>query len=431
MNASTLTGAESTHVPLTALPKSGSAASLASLISGEHGVSTSPTLCEPSTGSTNDLVSSIHSREIAFVDVEPTDLNIADALGERDPRTIECLRINGCRMDGSIFYAVVDELCTLDLPNLHTVDVSKNQLGGSAAGSALAKLLAHAPSIRFLSLGWNYLSLADLKIVGLNTPCGVTSLDLRSNPLYVPRKPSRRSSRNASRRSSSTSLSDTEHADIFASTEWVYALIDAMPGLTHVQLAQANIGDKALVALLDALTRASTCVEYVGLEWLGLGSRLAALRQILDNTTSSHLPDTADQPALHLNLAANNLGDAGVAVLTSSSARIGSLTLACNFITERGTSMLAKWLPSSEIVSLDLSDNYFGDQGIISLLAIHSASKSGMHYTRIRTLGLNSCCLSDVSLRVLADALACNWAPLESVRILRNGRMTPGAKISL
>ncbi|KAJ2787872.1 NACHT, LRR and PYD domains-containing protein 13 [Coemansia interrupta] len=431
MNASMLTGAESTHIPIAALPKSGSATSLASLLGGEQGVSTSPTLCEPATCSTDDLVSSIHSREIAFVDVEPVDLIIADVLGERDPRTIECLRINGCRMDGSSFSAIVEELCTLDLPNLHTVDVSKNQLGGPAAGSALARLLAHAPSIRFLSLGWNYLSLFDLKDIGLNTPCSVTSLDLRSNPLYVPRKSSRRSSGKASRRSSSTSQSDAEHADIFASTEWVYALIDAMPNLTHVQLAQANIGDKALVALLGALTRASTCVEYIGLEWLDLGSRLAALCRILDNTASSHLQDATDRSALHLNLAANNLGDAGIDVLTSSRARLSSLTLACNFITERGTSMLAKWLPSSEIVSLDLSDNYFGDQGMISLLAIYSANKSGMHYTQIRSLALNSCCLSDVSLRVLADALACNWAPLESVRILRNGRMTPGAKISL
>ncbi|KAJ2394269.1 NACHT, LRR and PYD domains-containing protein 13 [Coemansia sp. RSA 2603] len=431
MNAAALTGVDSTHIPLSALPKSVSAASLASLLSGEQGVSTSPTLCEPATSSTDDLVSSIHSREISFVDVEPEDLIITNMLGERDSRTIECLRINGCRMDGKIFSAIVDELCTLDLPSLHTVDVSKNQLGGPAAGSALAKLLSHASSIRFLSLGWNYLTLADLKDIGLNAPCSVTSLDLRSNPLHVPKNSKRSSSTKTSRRSSSASLLDGEDSDIFASTEWVYALIDSMPNLTHVQLAQANIGDKALVVLMDAITRTSACVEYVGLEWLGLGSRLAALRQILDNTALVHLPETADKPALHLNLAANNLGDAGVDVLTSSRARIGSLTLACNFITERGTSMLAKWLPLSGIVSLDLSDNYFGDQGIISLLAIYPASKSGVYYTRIRSLGLNSCCLSDVSLRVLANALACNWAPLESVRILRNGRMTPGAKVSL
>ncbi|KAJ1880629.1 hypothetical protein H4R99_007415 [Coemansia sp. RSA 1722] len=420
------TSAGTEQIVLTALPKISSSSSLASLLSSEHGASTSSTVCEPIEKLANDEYTGcgVHSREIAFVDLEPTELNIGSALGQRDSRTIECLRINGCRMDSLTLSALVEDLCCLELPNLHTVDLSKNQLSGSLAGASLAKLMDTAPLVRTLSLGWNNLSLADLKDLTGSLLVNVELLDLRSNPLLVPALKTTSKSR---RRRSSASTVDA--SDDSCDMSWVYALVDSMPALSHVLLAQAKIADKALITLLDALTRSNTSVEYIGLEWLSLGSRLASLGIILQNVASSR--HSTSSASLHLNFAANNLGDRGVDVITSSSATMTSLTLACNFITERGTAMLAKWLPKSGLISLDLSDNHFGDQGIASLVTTHGGNMPDTHYTRVKSLGLNSCCLSDASLRIFADALLCHWAPLESLRILRNSRMSPGAIVSM
>ncbi|KAJ2841704.1 hypothetical protein J3B02_005806, partial [Coemansia erecta] len=332
-----LIGTGSEQPALTALPKTGSSSSLASLLSSEHDASTSSTLCEPMEKSINDgdcLGCGMHSREIAFVDLEPTELNICSALGERDSRTIECLRINGCRMDSSALSLLVEELCHLELLNLHTIDFSKNQLSGSLAGKSLAKLLGNAPLVRTLSLGWNNLSLGDLRDLSQSSLANVAFLDLRSNPLLVPtRKSSAKcTSKKASSRRSSVTIEDngSDNNDDMA---WLYALVESMPALTHVLLAQASIADKALIVLLDALTRPGTSIEYIGLEWLSLGSRLASLSAIFKNIVSSRQNFTSS--TLHLNLAANNLGDSGIDVIASSGATMASLTLACNFITEK------------------------------------------------------------------------------------------------
>ncbi|KAJ2364737.1 NACHT, LRR and PYD domains-containing protein 13 [Coemansia sp. RSA 2610] len=398
-----------------ALPKSSSSTSLASASSSSKDASTSPTLCEQTEAAADDAKSpiSIHSREIALLDLSPDELDIPEALGNRSPASIECLRINRCRVNGKIFSALVDALCAYELPRLHTVDISQNRVGGAQAGAALAKLLTHSPTVRFLSLGWNQLSLADLKHVatsGAGT-CAIQCLDLRANPLGTSRKKTKK------------------HADS-DDNGWISTLVSAMPSLTHVQLAQATIDDSSLVTLLHALMTRGTDLEYVGLEWLALGGRLATVRSIM----SSLVPTDPSAPtrSLHLNLAANNLGDSGVKIIAESGAVLSSLTLACNFITERGTSMLAGWLPTSGLAALELSDNYFGDQGIASLLATDGRYQSAdLPYTQLVSLGLNSCCLTDTALRMLTDALACNWASLASLRILRNNRMSPGTKVAL
>ncbi|KAJ2719512.1 NACHT, LRR and PYD domains-containing protein 12 [Coemansia sp. Benny D115] len=424
---------------LTHLPKSSSSLSLKS----NNDASVSSTVCEPA----NDLASNseyiskkAHSREICFVDLEPSELSITQALGSRASETIECLRINGCRMNSDIFLALVDELCQLSLPNMHTVDMSKNQLCGSLFGASLARLLKHAPAIRTLSLGWNHLALQDLKDIAQIDCCNITTIDLRSNPLGQPKsKPSSRRSasskvrRNKSISNSSTSSSDSACADADGDDmEWIAALISNMPHLTHVQLAQSTIDDKMLVKLVCALTAPSTPIEYIGLEWLELGSRLATLNSMLRNLVPKEGVESCPQNSLHLNLAANNIGDAGVDTISATGIRLVSLTLACNFITERGAGVLAKWLPFSGLTALDLSDNYFGDQGVVALTTMHSIENAGELYcTQIKSLALNSCCLSDVSLRLLTDSLSSNWAPLKTLKILRNSRMSSSAKLAL
>ncbi|KAJ2889603.1 hypothetical protein IWW38_004609, partial [Coemansia aciculifera] len=264
-----------------------------------------------------------HSREICFLDLTPSELNIAEALGERSPATIECLRINRCRMDSTTFACLVDDLCSHDLSALHTIDLSQNQLEGIEAGAALAKLLSQARAARFLLLGWNKLSLADFQpILALATTestlhgtYSVECLDLRTNPLAVPPK---RASAKSSKRRQAAEPND----------EWIGSFVACMPKLTHVQLAQSTISDESLVLLLHSLTRTSPDIEYIGLEWLGLGNRLSALRSIMHNLAPL-------SPLLHLNLSANHLGDSGVSVIATSGAVLASLTLACNFITER------------------------------------------------------------------------------------------------
>ncbi|KAJ2458759.1 NACHT, LRR and PYD domains-containing protein 13 [Coemansia sp. RSA 2424] len=412
--------------PTVALPKSRSNASLNSASSADN----SPTLCEQARelgAADNGAAALSHSREICFLDLTPGELSVSEALGGRSPATIECLRINRCRMDGKAFACLVDDLCSHDLPSLHTVDVSQNQLSGIEAGAALARLLSQARAVRFLSLGWNKLSLADLRPViadataAMSGAHNVECLDLRANPLTAPVN-SKRSSKKSSKRL---------HA-VEADDEWLGSLVACMPKLTHVQLAQAAIGDKPLISLLRSLTRTGSAIEYIGLEWLGLGNRLPVLRAIMANLAPP-------SQVLHLNLSANHLGDSGVEVIATSGAVLSSLTLACNFITERGTGMLAKWLPISGLRTLDLSDNYFGDQGVISLLATHTSNAAagtpakayGYYCTQLIELGLTSCCLSDTSLRLITEALKCNWAPLELLRIIRNSRMSPGAKLLL
>ncbi|KAJ2441794.1 NACHT, LRR and PYD domains-containing protein 13, partial [Coemansia sp. RSA 2424] len=208
----------------------------------------------------------------------------------------------------------------------------------------------------------------------------VECLDLRANPLTAPGN-SRRSSKKLSKRL---------HA-VEADDEWLSSLVACMPKLTHVQLAQAAIGDKPLISLLHSLTRTSSAIEYIGLEWLGLGNRLPVLRAIMANLVSP-------SQVLHLNLSANHLGDSGVEVIAMSDAVLSSLTLTCNFITERGTGMLARWLPMSGLRTLDLSDNYFGDQGVVSLLATHTSNAAagtpakahGYYCAQLIELGLTS-----------------------------------------
>ncbi|KAI8325985.1 RNI-like protein [Martensiomyces pterosporus] len=328
-------------------------------------------------------------------------------------------------MDAAAFASLTDVLCLHNLPRLRSVDISQNQVGGGTgelAGKALCKLLTHASSISTLSLGWNKLTLSDLRHMvppstGVGAPVvyGVNYLDLRANPLTPPAKHSNSKRRNA------------ESADTSGSETWLPALVDSLPHLTHVLLAQATISDGMLAALLRSLARPSAHIEYIGLEWLGLGNRLSVLRAILSNLSP---PPT--RRSLHLNLSANNLGDAGVQAIASSNAVLSSLTLSCNFITERGTACLAQWLPASGLTDLDLSDNHFGDQGVSALVGSGSLERSSsIYYTQIKSLGLASCCLSDTSLRLLATALDCRWAPLLSLRILRNSRISPGMKIAL
>ncbi|KAJ2371559.1 hypothetical protein H4S02_009512, partial [Coemansia sp. RSA 2611] len=118
-----------------ALPKSSSSTSLASASSSSKDASTSPTLCEQTEAAADDAKSpiSIHSREIALLDLSPDELDIPEALGNRSPASIECLRINRCRVNGKIFSALVDALCAYELPRLHTVDISQNRVGGAQA----------------------------------------------------------------------------------------------------------------------------------------------------------------------------------------------------------------------------------------------------------------------------------------------------------
>ncbi|KAJ1726871.1 NACHT, LRR and PYD domains-containing protein 13, partial [Coemansia biformis] len=371
-----------------------------------------------------DGAASTHSHEIALIDLAPAELDIARELGGRAPETIECLRINRCRMDGHAFASLVDDLCIYDLPNLHTVDVSQNHIGGARAGAALGKLLAHARAVRTLSLGWNQLALSDLGAMAASgtEAYGVRHLDLRANPLAAP------SLMHSRRRAARLDCEDDAGCDV-----QMDRLVDAMPQLTHLFMAQATISDNALVALLHALTSRGAQLEYIGLEWLGLGSRLATVRSIMSRLAPADLVAVRPLPLpLHLNLASNNLGDSGVKIIAESGAVLSSLTLACNFITERGTGILAEWLPRSGLTALELSDNHFGDQGISSLLATDGRRISaGSPYTSITSLGLNSCCLSDASLRMLTDALDCSWAQLTSLRILRNSRISRGARIHL
>ncbi|KAJ2616197.1 RNA-DNA hybrid ribonuclease [Coemansia sp. RSA 1365] len=409
---------------LGSLSKRSSASSLSSSsLNADQAASTSPTLCEHSESQEDSTkVASVYSREITLVDLAPEDLEVLQELGNRASETIECLRINRCRMDGSKFAALVDVLCTHTFPRLHAVDISQNRVGGAQAGVALAKLLTHAKNIRTLSLGWNQLALADLKALAT---CGsgthsTKSLDLRANPLGL-------SPNNLDKKSKKHVDSSV---DLDASVDWIGRLVAAMPNLTHVLMAQATIDDSLLVAFIHALTEQHAYLEYIGLEWLSLGGRLATVRSLVSGLVPSN-PTMPLRP-LHLNLAANNLGDSGVKIIAESGAVLSSLTLACNFITERGAKMLAEWLPSSRLTALELSDNYFGDQGILSLLSTDSRHRSAeLPYTQLRSLGLNSCCLGDASLRMLTDALACNWAPLMSLKILRNNRMSPGARVAL
>ncbi|KAJ2241513.1 hypothetical protein GGH97_004258, partial [Coemansia sp. RSA 475] len=327
------------------LSKSPSRTSFTSTSSSDKDASTSPTLFEQTGVDTDDAKAiNTHSREIAMVDLSPEELDIAQALGDRASESIECVRINRCRMNCETFQLLVDALCKYELPCLHTVDISQNRVGGAQAGAALAKLLTHAPTIRFLSLGWNQLSLVDLKALAVtgSGACSIQCLDLRANPLGTSHK-----------LSSKKAKKHVESEDNI----WVSALVAAMPNLTHVQMAQATIDDSSLVCLLHALTANVSCLEYIGLEWLGLGSRLATVRSIMSGLVPADLATPVR--SLHLNLAANNLGDGGVKIIAESGAMLTSLTLACNFITERGTGMLAKWLPSSGLLALELSDNYF------------------------------------------------------------------------
>ncbi|KAJ1888056.1 hypothetical protein LPJ71_008594, partial [Coemansia sp. S17] len=114
--------------PTAALPKSRSNSSLSSSTSTEN----CPTLCEQARDNLgvadNDATVLSHSRELCFLDLTTSDLNISEALGGRSTATIECLRINRCRMDSRAFARLVDDLCSDDLACLHTVDVSQNQL---------------------------------------------------------------------------------------------------------------------------------------------------------------------------------------------------------------------------------------------------------------------------------------------------------------
>ncbi|KAI9505116.1 NACHT, LRR and PYD domains-containing protein 13 [Coemansia spiralis] len=402
------------------LSKSHSSTSLKSAASTENDALSSPTLCEQNESTDIagcDAQNGMNSREISLLDIAPTELDVLAALGARASENIECLRINRCRMTGDTFASIVDSLCQFDLPNLHTLDISQNHIGGAQAAYALHKLLTHAPSIRFLYLGWNQLALADLRQLATSPSSGtykVSYLDLRFNPLSVPQKS----------KSKSRSLTKTAICNALVSDKWIDGLVAVLPDLTHVLMAQAFIDDQTLTAFMCALTRPKSRIEYIGLEWVNLGSRLTALSTIMNNL--------APNLTLHLNLAANNLGDSGAEIISQSGARLTSLTLACNFITERGTSYLARWLPKSGLVALDLSDNYFGDQGIVSLLAIDAANLDTNSFaTQIKSLSLNSCCLSDTSLRLLNEGINCKWAPLKNLRILRNNRMTPGAKLNI
>ncbi|KAJ2159396.1 NACHT, LRR and PYD domains-containing protein 14 [Coemansia sp. RSA 552] len=410
----------------TMLPKSPSRASLASSAEAGDDASASLTLCETASGvdvphAKSAPAASAHSREIRLLDLSPEDLDVAQALGDRNPAAIECLRINRCRMTGEGFSSLVDVLCTYDLPHLRTIDISQNRVGGAQAGAALAKLLAHAGTVRFLSLGWNQLVLADLKAMAApeTSAYAIQTLDLRANPLGGPS--SVRKQRKRAGKGDAKDGSDEA---------WIGALAASLPCLTHLQLAQATVDDGSLVTLLHALTGQHSRIEYIGLEWLGLGARLATVRSIMSGLVPA---DFASAPCmLHLNLAANNLGDAGIKIIAESGARLSSLTLACNFITERGAGMIAKWLPSSGLTALELCDNYFGDQGIASLLTTDGRRlSSDSPYCQLMSLGLNSCCLTDTSLRAIADALTYNWAPLQSLHILRNNRVSPGARVAL
>ncbi|KAJ2800593.1 NACHT, LRR and PYD domains-containing protein 13 [Coemansia helicoidea] len=378
----------------------------------------SATLCEQAS---SEKVANTHSREIAFIDLSPAELDMRGALGGRAAETIECLRVNRCRMDGHSFAVLVDALCRMELPNLHTVDVSQNHIGGAQAGAALAKLLSHARAVRALSLGWNRLALADLGAIATSSagPHNIRHLDLRANPLAAPSQ--KRDQRKGAHVGGGGGV---------CSDAWIAELARSMPQLTHLLLAQATINDNTLVALLHALTSQVPQLEYIGLEWLGLGGRLATVRSIMSQLAPANL--AARPLPLHLNLASNNLGDSGVKIIAESGAMLSSLTLACNFITERGTGILAEWLPASGLTGLELSDNHFGDQGVSSLLATDGRRVSAdSPYTTLTSLGLNSCCLGDASLRMLTDALDCNWASLASLRILRNGRISRGARIPL
>ncbi|KAJ2798349.1 hypothetical protein H4S07_005712, partial [Coemansia furcata] len=263
----------------------------------------SPTLCEHSRDLADNTATVLsHSREICLLDLTPSELNISEALGGRSAATIECLRVNRCRMDSKTFARLVEDLCSDDLPCLHTVDVSQNQLSGVETGAALAKLLSHARSVRFLSLGWNKLSLVDLRPLADVTTAAwsynVACLDLRANPLAAPYK---RSSKKSSKR---------YPVDETGDEEWIDSLVARMPELTYVQLAQVTISDKSLISLLHSFTHSSSNIEYIGLEWLGMGNRLSALRTIMGNLAAPSRP-------LHLNMSANYLGDSGVEVVAT------------------------------------------------------------------------------------------------------------------
>ncbi|KAJ2388416.1 NACHT, LRR and PYD domains-containing protein 13 [Coemansia sp. RSA 2559] len=412
---------------MAALPKTRSSVSLKSVATSidNDGASASPTLCNLERAEATEC-NAANSREITFLDLSPAELDVSEALGVRAPDTIECVRINRCRMTGADFASIVDSLRQFDLPRLHTVDISQNHVGGPQAAAALHKLLTHAPTIRFLSLGWNQLALADLKHLATSPShtFKISYLDLRSNPLSATPQKSKSKSKKSS------PLPEASTLNTVSCISWIDGLVASLPELTHVLMAQASLDNQTLSAFMCALTCPESRVEYIGLEWVGLGSRLATLSNIMKRLAP--VSSGASVRPLHLNLASNNLGDSGAEIISQSNARLTSATLACNFITERGTGFLAKWLPESGLESLDLSDNYFGDQGIVSLLDLDTARKNPNAFaTQLKSLGLNSCCLSDVSLRMLGEALEYKWAPLETLRILRNSRISPGAKIAI
>ncbi|KAJ2215355.1 hypothetical protein IW143_003600, partial [Coemansia sp. RSA 520] len=116
------------------LSKSPSRTSFTSTSSSDKDASTSPTLFEQTGVDTDDAKAiNTHSREIAMVDLSPEELDIAQALGDRASESIECVRINRCRMNCETFQLLVDALCKYELPCLHTVDISQNRVGGAQA----------------------------------------------------------------------------------------------------------------------------------------------------------------------------------------------------------------------------------------------------------------------------------------------------------
>lgn len=354
-----------------------------------------------------------YSSELTFVGCTLSNsLDIAAALGNRSPESIEYLRINCCRMDGKTFSNVVASMSGFQLPNVHTVDLAQNQLCGLVSGMALADLLKHLPAVRTLSLGWNKLSIFDLKPMSDRLVYNIKCLDLRANPLCA-----------STNRSKHRHIQDTDYT-------WIKTLFNTMPNLTHVLMAQVTINNvEALASLLTSVLRPNAAIEYVGLEWLSLGSHLSVLQSIMKHLASPELGTLAK--SLHINLSSNNLGDSGIKTITDCGVMLQSLTLACNFVTQRGAEYLSKWLPQSGLEKLDLSDNYFGDQGVISLLDRRPDTYPQPRYCPLKELNLASCCLSDNSIRYISNALLENWAPLETLVISKNSRISSSARLSL
>jgi Ran GTPase-activating protein (RanGAP) involved in mRNA processing and transport len=126
----------------------------------------------------------------------------------------------------------------------------------------------------------------------------------------------------------------------------------ALGQLERLSLQKGSIGEEGLEALLAAFPRLrSLALVHLRLPE-GAGQRLAA----------AALPELRA-----LDLAENQLGDAGAAALATLQAPLEKLVLAQNQVGDAGAAALAKAPFAATLGQLDLSNNRIGDDGVVAL----------------------------------------------------------------